>query len=107
MRRREFVLLVACSLLLSACSPLQDLSSGKPLDREELASLSDELFTVGEEPDTADGFSNREVVYWTEGGGVYHRDKDCYHLKRAENVVSGSVKHARKQGKERVCSTCG
>jgi hypothetical protein len=28
-------------------------------------------------------------------------------LKRAENVVSGSVKHARKQGKERVCSTCG
>ena len=29
------------------------------------------------------------------------------HLKRAEDVVSGSVKNAWKQGKERVCSACG
>ncbi len=94
-------------ILLSACTPTENLEAGDSLSPEGLASLSAELFTEAEEPDTADGFHNREIVYWTEGGTVYHRDRDCYHLKKAETVVEGSVKHARKEGKERVCSACG
>ena len=96
-----------CALLLSSCAPTDRFEAGESLGPEELASISAELFTEAEEPDTADGFHNFETVYWTEGGSVYHRDRDCAHLKRAESVISGSVKHARKEGKERVCSTCG
>ena len=107
MRRSAFCIMIICTALLTACTPTDDFEAGRPVDREELASLSAELFTEAEEPATADGFSTRETVYWTEGGSVYHRDRDCYHLKRAENVVSGSVKNAWKHGKERVCSACG
>ncbi len=110
MRRSGFrviAVFIACTALLTACTPTDDFEAGQPLDRDELASLSAELSTEGDEPVTADGFSTREVVYWTEGGSVYHRDRDCYHLKRAGSVVSGSVKNAWKQGKERVCSACG
>ena len=107
MRRSAFCIMIICTALLTACTPTDDFEAGRPVDREELASLSAELFTGAEEPATADGFSTRETVYWTEGGSVYHRDRDCYHLKRAKNVVSGSVKNAWKHGKERVCSACG
>ena len=99
--------LLLCALLLSACGPQADFEAGESLSPEGLASLSAELFTKAEEPDTADGFHNFERVFWTEGGSVYHRDRDCSHLKRAETVMEGSVKHARKEGKERVCATCG
>ena len=107
MRRSAFCIMIICTALLTACTPTDDFEAGRPVDREELASLSAELFTEGDESTVADGFSTRETVYWTEGGSVYHRDPDCYHLKRAENVVSGSVKNAWKHGKERVCSACG
>ena len=108
MRRLFLLFLLLALIFLPSCahSP-NDFSAGRPITKDELASLSAELFTEAEEPDTADGYHNFETVYWTEGGSVYHLNRDCYHLKRAENVISGSVKHARKEGKERVCSTCG
>ena len=106
MRRFVFRIMVICTALLTACTPTDDFEAGRPVDREELASLSAELFTKEVEPDTDDGFHTREVVYWTEGGTVYHYDRACYHLKRAENVISGSVKHAHKEGKDRACATC-
>lgn len=105
MRALRFFWILLGVILLAACTPTED--PGESLSPEGLASLSAELFTEAEMPDEADGFHNREVVYWTEGGTVYHRDRDCYHLKRAEAVTEGSVKHARKEGKERVCSACG
>ncbi len=103
---RFFPVLLVC-VLFAACAHDRDFSAGSPLSKEELASLSAEFFTEADEPHTADGFSTREIVYWTEGGSVYHRDRDCSHLKRAETVTEGSVKHAWSMGKERVCSTCG
>ena len=99
--------LLTLLISLTACAPREDVSAGSPLSREELASLSAELFTAAAEPETADGFATRETVYWTKGGIVYHLDRDCTHLKRAESVISGSVKHAWSEGKERVCATCG
>ena len=99
--------LLLTALLLSACTSAGDFEAGRPLDSGELASLSAEVFTTAAEPETADGFATRETVYWTEGGIVYHLDRDCPHLKRAERVIEGSVKHAWSEGKERVCTTCG
>ncbi len=47
------------------------------------------------------------VVYWTEGGSVWHNTKDCSALARSKNIMSGSVHDAVEAGKERVCKKCG
>lgn len=107
MRHPHVCLILLCAILLSSCTENHDFEAGESLSPDGLASLSSELVTDKEEVDTADGFHTREIVYWTEGGSVYHRDRSCSHLKKSENVVEGSVKHARKEGKDRPCSTCG
>ncbi len=99
-------------LLLPSCAPADNFSAGQPLSKDELASLSAELFTQGEEPDeAAPKYTDREpnTVYWTESGSgsVYHKYRDCYHLKNAKSIKSGTVLTARTNGKERVCSECG
>ena len=48
-----------------------------------------------------------DVVYWTEGGSVWHNTKDCSALARSKNIISGSVHDAVEAGKERVCKKCG
>ena len=45
-------------------------------------------------------------VYWTKGGSVYHRDRDCYHLKKSQSVSEGSVEQAVSLGKGRLCASC-
>lgn len=107
MRRLIAFFLIAAALALPACTPSDDFSAGRPLTRDELASLSAELCTGAREPETVGGFSTQVVVYWTEGGSVYHLSKECYHLKRAASVESGSVSRAWALGKERACSVCG
>lgn len=107
MQSLRLFLIMLGVILLASCAPMEDGEVGESLSPEGLAALSAQLFTEAEEPDTADGFHTRETVYWTEGGSVYHRDRDCYHLRKADAVLEGSVKHARKEGKDRVCSACG
>lgn len=48
-----------------------------------------------------------DVVYWTEGGSVWHIKKDCSSLSRSKNIISGSESEAISAGKERVCKRCG
>ena len=57
----------------------------------------------GETPDE----TTIDVVYWTEGGSVWHNTKDCSALARSKNIISGSVHDAVRAGKERVCKKCG
>jgi outer membrane biosynthesis protein TonB len=45
-------------------------------------------------------------VYWTKSGSVYHKDRDCYHLKKSQSVSEGSVEQAVSLGKERLCASC-
>lgn len=45
-------------------------------------------------------------VYWTKSGSVYHRDRDCYHLKKSQSVSEGSVEQAVSLGKGRLCASC-
>ena len=47
------------------------------------------------------------TVYWTKGGSVWHTSKDCYYIKKSNNVESGSVEDAKEAGKEKICSHCG
>ena len=111
--RRLIPVLILILLLLPACAPSGNFSAGRPLTKDDLASLSAELFTQPEEPTTEDATKepspNREpvTVYWTEEGSVYHSDKNCYHLKSAKSVRSGTLLTARMNGKEKACSHCG
>lgn len=108
MRRMLIYPLLLSMLLLAACTPADDFSAGKPLTRDELASLSAELSTEASEPDTAEGEINVQTkVYWTEGGDVYHPDRECYHIRNSDELKSGTVRTAQIYGKERACSACG
>ena len=113
MRRILPVCIALFLLLLPSCTPSDNFSAGQPLTKDELAALSSELFTQGEEPvseaDTAPKYTDREpnTVYWTKNGSVYHKYRDCYYLQNAESVKSGTVLTARTNGKERACSECG
>ncbi|MBQ9152104.1 MAG: hypothetical protein IJX72_07620 [Clostridia bacterium] len=110
---RRFISVLILLLLLPSCTPSDSFSAGQPLSRDELASLSAELFTQAGEPDTgteaADKYTDREpnTVYWTESGSVYHQYRDCYHLRDSKSIKSGTVLTARMAGKEKVCSECG
>jgi hypothetical protein len=73
-----------------------------------------EIETTPEETETAPAEETAESetvavsgkVYWTKGGSVYHKDRDCYHLKKSQSVSEGSVEQAVSLGKERLCASC-
>ncbi len=44
-----------------------------------------------------------KVVFWTESGKVYHKDKDCSSLSRSKNILQGSLKEC---PKDTPCSIC-
>lgn len=46
---------------------------------------------------------NSGKVYWTPGGSVYHKSRNCPTLKRSKTVYSGSIA---KSGKPRACKVC-
>lgn len=47
-----------------------------------------------------------KTVFWTESGTVWHLFKNCGYLKESKNILSGSVKEALEEGKEKVCTNC-
>lgn len=48
----------------------------------------------------------QDVVYWTEGGSVYHITDQCSTLRRSKNILHGTVDEALAAKKERPCKTC-
>ncbi|MGI6154177.1 MAG: hypothetical protein ACOYJB_10205, partial [Christensenellaceae bacterium] len=44
------------------------------------------------------------VVYWVDGGDVYHQTRNCATLSRSTNIHSGT---AEQSGKSRACKVCG
>ena len=49
----------------------------------------------------------KQIVYWTKNGSVWHIDEDCYRLNKSKEIISGTIDEAKESGKERVCSSCG
>ncbi|MBQ9156925.1 MAG: Ig-like domain-containing protein [Eubacterium sp.] len=43
------------------------------------------------------------TVYWTPGGSVYHKSRNCSTLKRSKVIKSGSISQS---GKSRACKVC-
>ena len=117
MRRILPLFIALLLLLLPSCAASDGFSAGQPLTRDELASLADQFPPQTEASETEaltetqppPKYTDREpnTVYWTEGGSVYHKYRDCYHLRESKAVKSGTVLTAKMAGKERVCSECG
>lgn len=92
-----------------------DFAGGETLTPERLAELSAQVFgqdsaTEGD-PDPADTVDPEELafagtVYWTEGGTVWHTDRDCYHIRNSEAVLEGSTHQAAAAGKKGLCASC-
>ena len=75
----------------------------------KLTPLADRVILTMVEPEetTKGEASVFYLVFWTEGGSVYHKALDCYHLKDAKSIQSGSIQAAIDSGKEKACSVCG
>jgi hypothetical protein len=107
------ILLTSCSILM----PRQEVfDGGEILDKEMMDNIKSEIFNSTPSDDVSsleteiesENVSNSEnaTVYWTEGGSVWHTDDRCGHLKRAKEILTGTVKEAIEAGKDKVCSSC-
>ena len=111
MKRLSSVMLLL--LLLPSCALAPDgFDAGRPITKDELASLSAELFTEAAEPGSSDAeetaLRDPNRVYWVKGGSVYHFDPQCPHIRHAEDVIEGTFRTAEwSYGIEKPCSTCG
>ena len=132
MRRLALLLTTILLLVLPSCDPSNDFKGGRPISKEDLASVSASLFnTTAAEPNKAQTtepqaletttFSdtntvttpttepaesdNTDIVYWLTTGSVYHLDANCSHIAGKENVNQTSVQEAQDNGR-RLCKTC-
>ena len=102
---KKLLPLLTICLLLASCHSGGEFDGGRPISKEELASLSAELFNDTAEP-APDNGTILYMVYWSDGGSVYHYASDCRHLKDAKSVHAGSIREAQENGKEKACSAC-
>jgi len=58
----------------------------------------------GSESASNDSISETETVYYTQGGSVLHRSRDCSSLRRSANVLSAPKNQAPDR---RLCALCG
>ncbi len=109
------VLLVLWMAVSCSSSGSGGFIGGETVTPERLAEISAEIFTQAQtEPvtaDPADTLSPEDMaytgsVYWTGGGQVWHTDRDCYHIRNAEEVMEGSTADAAAAGKRGLCSAC-
>ncbi|WP_291581552.1 ComEC/Rec2 family competence protein [Clostridium sp. UBA6640] len=50
--------------------------------------------------------NSSKVVYFTPKGKAYHYKKDCSSLSNSKNILEGSLKDAKDQGKNNPCEKC-
>ncbi|HCQ91336.1 MAG TPA: MBL fold protein, partial [Clostridium sp.] len=47
--------------------------------------------------------NSSKIVYFTPKGKAYHYKKDCSTLSNSKNILEGSLKDAKNQGKNNPC----
>lgn len=123
MRRTVLLLIASLLLLLPACAPADDFQGGRPISKEDLADISQELFTTTPAPkdtELTDTQATEEseiqdttatepepdrIVYCLPTGSVYHLSLDCSHIAGKENVQETTVQEALENGR-RLCKSC-
>ena len=78
---------------------------GAAIESEEQAAMQTEKETAAqteeETREPADG-----VLFWTDGGKVWHESALCSYLSNKDNVHQGNEEQAREAKKERGCAFC-
>jgi hypothetical protein len=115
MRRLFLLFLLLALILLPSCAHTpNDFSAGRPITKDELASLSAELFTEAAEPETSpdeavtDGEqapNPNQSAYWIESSTVYHLSRDCARLDGQQFIRESTVRTAEDMGFH-LCKTC-
>ena len=118
MRQVITVLLAACLLLtLGACAATEPFDAGTPLTPSEIAALQKQLQSeqagedtqgqpTGNSPTDESDIPQNGIVFWLDGGQVYHTSEACYHIAEKSDVRSGTIAEAQAAGKTRACSAC-
>jgi len=110
MKIKVFAILTVLFMLLtvSSCGYTEkDFSGGTPVNDSIIDAAKD--LAEGTDPPKYEkviGSDGLQIVFWTDGGSVYHTSKDCTTLSKSKNINSGSVDSAAVAGKSRGCSTC-
>ena len=123
MRRTVLLLIASLLLLLPSCAPSDDFQGGRPISKEDLADISEELFTTTQAPNdtevtdtqateeseiqdtTATESEPDRIVYCLPTGSVYHLYADCSHIVGKENVQEMTLQEAAENGR-RLCKSC-
>ncbi len=111
-------------LPLSSCAPSDGFHTGRPITKEELASISAELFTASDEPEHSASDPEASVeagdsshaqesvtahlnqtVYWAMDGKNYHADRNCHRL-LGEFSVKESTRRSAETNGLRPCRDC-
>ena len=112
---------VATLLMIFLCACAKDAPTveynGRELTKEELAAIGaaieseeqaamqtekeTEVLTEEETREPADG-----VLFWTDGGRVWHESALCSYLSKKDSVHQGNEEQARAAKKERGCAFC-
>jgi hypothetical protein len=107
------VLLIFSVCLACGCSdysrPNEDTEfyGGDLLTPEDVQSIVDAVSEAHTEKYSTETDENGEqIVFWTEGGKVWHVSYHCPTVKRATGVIQGSEDEALAAGKTRPCSIC-
>ena len=117
MRRSFVVLLLLLSLLLASCRNdnstrgLTNQSDGEKISTSDIETLYG-LYANGTDGEgTIDVVipsdeEMKKIVYWTEGGNVFHTNPECSVYARSKEKVVGTLENAVRLGKSNQCSTC-
>ena len=84
-----------------------DIETESPMEDKTEKQSELEATEAEETPETSVLPEENGTVYWTKGGSVWHVSRECYHIKKSNNVESGTVEDAIEAGKEKICSHCG
>lgn len=114
----RLILLVLSSLILMCSVGCAEYGFGvstepaspKVLTPEEIESIFAEIsFEEKDRYPAATDENGVEVVYWLEGGSVWHISQACSTIIKADptKVKTGSVLDAQNSGKQRPCKICG
>ena len=104
------ILLFSCGCTEHYFGVSTEPDSLKVLTPEEIESIFAEIsYEVTEKYQVVTNESGDDIVFWLDGGSVWHISQDCSTVKKADisNVNSGSVQDALSCGKERPCKICG
>lgn len=103
MKRIAIVLAALLLFLLAACAKDDGFDAGKTLTGEELEELQKSLLEEKNQPVTP---PEKVECYYTAGGSVYHKDRNCSFLKNAKEVLGGTIEEATVTRALRPCSRC-